>query len=439
MDSSISRRLWQLMGVRIHGLVVLSVVVLALLGRPVEGQEGWWVSGPPVAVVATGCQNGRRQRRGGRRGQKGAWWMGWQWAGLRSLLLWGLWRQGEQACWWWPWAWWSWQCVGRRWPGIRRWPEWRAVGWLLWQGQRVLVVVGLAVVVKELATGQGLAWQPAATGMEVGPLALGCILCEGDEPHVTVEGTEAGGYQATLCGHFTVTVAAEARVKQRLLMLFLRWLEVPGAQRRSRRTRDGRTPFVRQQPLAKAFGLPQPVLSRIEGYWVRENWPNLLSESSEEILTPALRNRIVTLFARFPWWSRRQVYEHLHAQGVAVTRSQVRQAAEQSGWALLRRELSQRYQWTAEDFRPQNGWLTAQLLTQMESLLGHLERGEPLTSQVQVAIADLQALTQELDLQPAAQPPVRTLPWLVRIERVVFDHWQALDDQEVPHQHVPIP
>jgi transposase-like protein len=50
---------------------------------------------------------------------------------------------------------------------------------------------------------------------------------------------------------------------------------------------------------------------------------------------------------------------------------------------------------------------------------------------VQVAIADLQALTQELDLQPAAQPPVRTLPWLLRIERVVFGHWQALDDQAV--------
>ena len=46
-----------------------------------------------------------------------------------------------------------------------------------------------------------------------------------------------GSYQATLCGHFTLTVAGDHPFRRRLLVLFLSLLDLPGAARGSRRTR----------------------------------------------------------------------------------------------------------------------------------------------------------------------------------------------------------
>jgi hypothetical protein len=140
------------------------------------------------------------------------------------------------------------------------------------------------------------------------------------------------------------------------LLLFLRLLEVPGAERGSRRT-----PFVRQQYLAQAFSMPQPDISRLEKYWLAGDWANLLSLQSAEVLTQELQARIVAVFATFPWWGVERVYQHLREQGVAVSERQVRQAAEQSGWSQLRAELGKRYHLSTESIRPRDGWLTGQL------------------------------------------------------------------------------
>jgi len=90
---------------------------------------------------------------------------------------------------------------------------------------------------------------------------------------VEVTRSEAGDYQVISCGHFTLRVAGDDPFRARLLLLFLRLLDVPGGQRGSRRTRDGRTPLVRQQQLADWFGWPGPDISRLEGYWLRGDWP----------------------------------------------------------------------------------------------------------------------------------------------------------------------
>ena len=86
------------------------------------------------------------------------------------------------------------------------------------------------------------------------------------------------------------------------------------------------TPFVRQQHLSQVFGICQPELSRIEGYW-----PNLLSLQTPLVLTREVLNRIIEVFATFPWWRVDQVYRYLREQGMPVSKSQVRQAAQQSG------------------------------------------------------------------------------------------------------------
>jgi transposase-like protein len=62
------------------------------------------------------------------------------------------------------------------------------------------------------------------------------------------------------------------------------------------------------------------------------------------------------------------------------------------------------------------------LVEQLESLDGlpHEER---------IGLADLKALCDELDLQPA--PARRTLPWMLHIERVLLGHWEDVDDGTV--------
>jgi len=240
---------------------------------------------------------------------------------------------------------------------------------------------------------------------------------------------EDGSYRGELCGHFTFQVAGDHPFRLRLLLLFLRLLEVPGERRGSRRTRDGRTPFVRQQYLAQVLGLPQPDISRIEKYWLEQDWANLLSLQTPEVLTYELMGRIVEVFATFPDWKVEEVYAHLREQGVEVTQRQVRQAGEQSGWFQLRRALRQRYQQTAAGLRLREAWLVQQLLALVERLVAQLEAGAGLPPEEQMAVADLQALAAEVGV--AAPPPLKALPWLMRVERLVFGHWEMVTDGSV--------
>lgn len=187
-------------------------------------------------------------------------------------------------------------------------------------------------------------------------------------------------------------------------MLFLRLLDAPGAQRGSRRTRDGRTPFVRQEQLSAWFGLPHPDISRAEGYWVGGRWPELLGECTPEILTPELIRRVTTVLATFPHRDVDWVHQHLHAQGVAVSRRQVRQAAEQSGWSHLRQELSRRYHWTAQEFHFQEEWLIQELLSQVQRLLECLEQGQKAAPEEVWALDDLRTLVREAGGGKKARP-----------------------------------
>jgi len=85
-------------------------------------------------------------------------------------------------------------------------------------------------------------------------------------------------------------------------MLFLSLLDAPGATRGSRRTRDDRTPFVRQVQLAEWLAPPQPHISLWLRYGHRGDWANLLSQSTPEVLTAEWVDRIVEVYATFPTW-----------------------------------------------------------------------------------------------------------------------------------------
>jgi len=415
--------------VRLHLMVVVSWLGLALLGQVAE--SGWgWVSCPARQVILMGV-GGRHRVRGPRRSGQGTtdghgWGCHlrtWRVPLLRSLLLLGLWvASGRSGPGWlvgWPWLVWGWQSSGRAWPGLGQQPEWRGVSWLLWQGQRL-------VLWSYLGLGLSQAWREGNHALGV---SLGCIGCGRNEPWVEVERQAKGGYQVELCGHFRLRVDGDEPFRMRVLILFLRLLEVDGPERQIGRTRDDRAPFVRQMQLAAWFGVPQPNVSRWERYWQAGAWADLLSLKSAEVLTTEVRTRIIQVFAAFPWWGVAQVYSHLQEQDQAITERQVRQTAEESGWSQLRQELQRRYHLSAESFRPRDDWLVGQLLALVEGLLTRLEEGDQLTPQEQLELADLQTLVAATGLTSA--PALKALPWLLRVEQVVFGQWQGVEDGQV--------
>ncbi len=357
---------------------------------------------------------------------------------LRSLALGGLWLASGQRGPGWvvglPWLLWLWQSSGQIWPGLVHQPEWRLGSWLLWQGQRLALLGSLGLVVSQelLGQGEGGLAGPARAGdrstSQLG-VGLGCVICGRAEPWVQVERDSDGSYRGELCGHFSLQVAGDEPFRMRLLILFLRLLEVSGPERVIGRTRDDRAPFVRQMQVAQWFEVAQPHVSRWEGYWLRADWPNLLSELTVEILTAEVRARVVRVFAAFPWWGLAEVHGYLRQQGEAISYRQVRQIAQESGWSQVRQELQKRYHLSADSFRPRDGWLVGQLLALVETLLAHLEAGHCLSPQEQVALNEAQTLAAESGF--TTPPLLKALPWVLRVEQVLFGQWQTVEADQV--------
>lgn len=65
----------------------------------------------------------------------------------------------------------------------------------------------------------------------------------------------------------------------------------------------------------------------------------------------------------------------------------------------------------------------------METLLAKVEAGAGLTPEEQLDIANLRTLAVEASV--VTQPPLKALPWLLRVEQVVFGRWEDLTDGQV--------
>jgi len=265
------------------------------------------------------------------------------------------------------------------------------------------------------------------TGPEfsVGKLGVGGIALG---PQVEVTQDEEGTCHVRLQGEFELHLDGKVAFYKRMLIIFLRQLEAPGEARGSRRTRDGRTPFVRQQHLEQALDVTQPEISRWMSYWQNQDWRRLLSRTSE-VLTLDVQQRVIAAWVQFPWWGAQQLWAHLKAQGEKIPVNQVQQAARESGWSVLRENLRRVYGIGKESFRPRDEWLVRQLLAQIQKLVERLERLDGLTPEERVPLADLQALRAELGFGPA---PARTpLPWMLQLEHLLFGHWEPVSDRTV--------
>jgi len=413
-----------------HTIAVLGLVVLTAAGVTLES-VGVWVTYPPPAIVLAGVRrvgHKRWVRRCGFVWRTGWAWLGRSWmvAAVRSEALMVLVHLSERREWGWvcllPWVAWLWKGTGIAWPGLGQQPLYEGLG-RVWDQACSVVLVGLGIV----WLGERL---PTFGEYSVGVLPVGmCFQSATSRPYVEVEQDEAGGYHVRFGGEFEAHVDGNVEFCKRMLVIFLGLLEVRGETRASRRTRDGRTPFVRQEQLAEWFGVPHPVISRWFDYWLKQDWRRMLSQRWGEVLTLEVQQRVIESWVKFPWWSARQAWQHLRAQGNAITINQVKQIGRESGWTILREALSRMYVISAESFHPRDEWLTEQLLAQVQQLVQQLEVLGGLTPEQQIALADLEALCEELELRPAAAR--RPLPWVLRLEHLLFGQWQWVDDGTV--------
>ena len=417
------------------GTIVLTIAVLGLVVLLVAGitpeSLGGWVACPGQG--GRGEQTRRKRARGWRRTGGVGWRAGWHWLRqswmmpvLRSEVLLALVLLTEVPEWDWvcllPWLAWLWKGVGVIWPGLGRQPLHAGLG-QFWDR-----VTGVGLV------GLGLLWVsqqvPQPVDYRLGMLPVGmCLSGQSCEPAVEVIRDEAEVYHVRLRGEFTLRVNGQVEFYKRMLVIFLGLLEMPGEQRGSRRTRDGRTPFVRQEQMAEWFGVPHPVISRWFGYWLAQDWRRMLSQRWGEVLTLEVKQRIIHCWVLHPWWSAQRAWQHLRAQGSTVTLNQVKQVGRESGWTALRRTMTGVYRISPESFRPRDEWLPRQLLAQVQQLVTQLEALGGLPSEQQVTLTDLGALCEELELRPAE--PRRPLLWVFQVEHLLFGHWEWVEDGRV--------
>ena len=238
-----------------------------------------------------------------------------------------------------------------------------------------------------------------------------------------------GSYQATLSGHFTLTVAGDHPFRLRLLVLFLSLLDVPGPPGAVGGRGRGARRWCGSCSWWSGSAYPQPDISRWLKYWQTADWAKLLSLHSAEVLTAELVVRIVEVCATFPTWGVARVYQHLRQQGLAVTEPQVQQAVAHSGWRRLQQTLSTRYDLSGPGLALRDGWLVGQLLGQIRTLLDRLDVGEAWPAEVRTTLADLTTLASEAE--PLPPSPVKALPWLLRVEQVLLGDRQAVTDGQV--------
>lgn len=418
-------------------MVVVSVIVTALLGQLPESSLGWV---PHTLQRFRGGEAHQKRKREPRlplqalnlsaggdqlRGQ-------WVRALVRSELLATLsivrieWAQGHpwvlDGAWVLPWVEWLLEGLSVAWPWLGRQPEMRVlrwgVGWLRWAS---LLVCSAQLVGGRLALHKSLGSRRVLAGM--GLLSEEVIWqaeSEGEEaPTFWIAVKQVPeGWQVWFGTLFYLLVPEKDVFALRQTILFLRRLEGASPRRGSRATREGRRPLLAQQLLARVFGVNQPEISRWERYEQEQDWANLLSLHSSEVLTTEVQQQIIEVCARFPWWTRKRIYDHLRQGGLQVTHQQVRQVMQDSGWDLLRETMKRFFVVSMECIRPRDESLVGELLRMVQSLVVQLESGEGLTPQIQLEIASLQRAGQELGLTPPTAPPA--VPWAQKVMWVLF-------------------
>jgi transposase-like protein len=184
-----------------------------------------------------------------------------------------------------------------------------------------------------------------------------------------------------------------------------------------------------QEALAEWFGTHQERFPRWMAYLRAGDWRRLMSRRHGPLLSLKEQQSIVGVWARHLWWTAEEVHAWVTSLGLEVTVAQVKEAETLSGLKVLRRALHERFHLGPDSLRPKDRWLVQQLLVLVEALLSQVEAGRGLTPEELIEVAGLQALAAKARVN--APPTLKPLPWLLRVERVVFGHWVEVSDGPV--------
>jgi len=149
-----------------------------------------------------------------------------------------------------------------------------------------------------------------------------------------------------------------------------------------------------------------------------ENWADLLSLNTPLVLTWELRQQIVDVLARFPWWGIDKATAYLQEQGAAVSHSQVQQTAQDVGWQQFKQTLRGFFVLSEENIRPREEGLVSELWAQVETLIEKVNSGGRLTPEQRVKISHLHMAACELGLTPT--PPPQGVPWSQKLKWILF-------------------
>jgi len=129
------------------------------------------------------------------------------------------------------------------------------------------------------------------------------------------------------------------------------------------------------------------------------------------------------------------VRERLLAQGQiasveSISLTSIRQVAQDTGFAEVRRLLHQIFEFTADGPQWRDQVLLDRLFELNEALIARLQAGEGLTSQLTL---EAEALKEAVGAP--ITPLKKALPFAYRLQRAIFGQWEEIDDGQVlcPH------
>jgi hypothetical protein len=238
---------------------------------------------------------------------------------------------------------------------------------------------------------------------------------------------EDGTWRLEMAGHFVLRWKPGNEFEQRVLLVLFRQIRTPES--------TPQRPFLRQEWLAGWFKTYQEWISRWQRYVRQGGLEKLKGEHAAWVLTPEMRQAILEIWVPNFWLSAQEVRERLLAAGQIVSvqdisTERIHAAAQESGFAQVRRLLRQVLVLSADGPQWRDNVLVERLFELNEALMSQLQAGEGLTPQLQL---EAEALKEAVGapITPLKKP----LPFAFRLQQVLFGQWEEIDDHAVRCPH----
>jgi hypothetical protein len=257
--------------------------------------------------------------------------------------------------------------------------------------------------------------------------AIGGCVQTADGAWANGEIEEDGTWRLEMAGHFILRWKPRSEFEQRVLLMLFRQIRTPQS--------TPQRPFLRQEWLAVWFKTYQEWISRWQRYVRQGGLEKLKGEHEGWVLTPERRRAILEIWVPNFWLSAQEVRERLLAAGQIASLKDIsveciHQAAQESGFADVRRLLRQVLVFGADGPQWRDNVLVERLFELNEALLSQLQTGEGLTPHLQ-----LEAKALKEAVGAPIRPSKKTLPFAYRLQQVLFGQWAEFDTDAVRCPH----